>query len=63
MLGDELAVALDDAKAHKLAQREDLKERVLRCRRQNPDMTVTELRRRFGISLTLVKTFISEAGE
>lgn len=63
MLGDELTVALVDAKAHKLAQREDLKERVLRCRRHNPDMTVTELRRRFGISLTLVKTFIAEAGE
>lgn len=63
MTNDELELALRDAKLMKLKKRLELRDRVLRCREQNPDMTVTELCRRFGLSLTLVKTFISEAGE
>jgi hypothetical protein len=63
MLGKKLLSALDDAKIHKIAQRQDLKERFLRCRRQNPDMTISDLRRRFGISLTLARTFVAEAEE
>jgi hypothetical protein len=29
--------------------------------RQNPDMTLTDVRRRFGISLSLIKALIAEA--
>jgi predicted HTH transcriptional regulator len=57
---DELDISLRETKAHKLMQRADLKERVLRAMRQNPEMTKTEIQKRFGISHTLFKALISE---
>jgi predicted HTH transcriptional regulator len=58
---DELDISLRETKAHKLMQRADLRERVLRCIRQNPDMTMTEIQKRFGISHSLFKALLSEA--
>jgi len=58
---DELEMALRETKARKLMERADLRERVLRAMRQNPEMTQTEIRKRFGISHSLIKALISEA--
>ena len=58
---DELDISLRETKAHKLMQRADLRERVVRAMRQNPDMTMTQIQKRFGISHSLLKALLSEA--
>ncbi len=61
MKGENLDTALEAVRQHRLQERADLRERVVRCMRQNPDMTLTDVRRRFGISLSLIKALIAEA--
>jgi len=60
MMGNELDEALEAVREHKQKDRADLRNRVLKCMRENPEMKLADIRRRFGISFSLVKALISE---
>ncbi len=58
---DELDIALRETKARKEAERAVFRDRVMKTIRENPEMTPTEIQKRFGISRTLLNALISEA--
>lgn len=58
---DELDIALRETKARKEAERAVFRDRVIKAMRDNPEMTPTEIQKRFGISRSLFNALISEA--